>query len=169
MARRRPSTLDGFRRAKGVGEKKLTDHGPAFVERIEAYCRANGVPMDAASESAVNAGKSPEHAKPVLTPSAWQALQLFRQGYSVQQVEQQMDRATSTVHRYLAQFIRHEKITDPAPWVDSATVERVTQAAREVGTQRLKPIFELLEGQVSYSQIRLVVLCRSHAGESDPS
>ncbi|MCY2992044.1 MAG: DNA helicase RecQ [Planctomycetota bacterium] len=46
VARRRPSSLDGFRQIKGVGDKKLADYGQAFVARLVAYCQANQVPLD---------------------------------------------------------------------------------------------------------------------------
>jgi ATP-dependent DNA helicase RecQ len=46
MARRRPSSLAGFRQVKGVGDKKLADYGQEFVDRITAYCRARALPMD---------------------------------------------------------------------------------------------------------------------------
>jgi len=168
MARRRPSTLDGFRHVKGVGEKKLADYGQAFVDRIVAYCRGNEVSMDV--EVVASALSPSPHAKSRgPSTSARGAFELFRQGLDVQQVAQQMDRATSTVYGYLVEFIRHEKITDPSPWIDAATAQRVTQAARQVGTERLKPIFELLDGQVSYEQIRIVVLCLKQAsrGQAD--
>jgi ATP-dependent DNA helicase RecQ len=159
MARRRPSTLAGFRHVRGVGEKKLADHGQAFIDRITAYCRANEVPMDVEPEPVEGATPPSPRVKSGPSMSTISAFQFFRQGLSVEQVAQQMDRAASTVHGYLAEFIRHEKITDPSPWIDAATVRRVAQAARETGTRRLKPIFERLDGQVSYDQIRIVVLC----------
>jgi ATP-dependent DNA helicase RecQ len=167
MARRRPSTLQGFRQVNGVGDKKLTDYGEAFVERIVAYCRANDVPMDVQPDVVLPADSPPtrpESRGP--TVSAVSAFSLFRQGLSVEQVAQHMNRAVSTVHGYLAEFIQHEKFSDPSPWVDAATVERVVQAARQVGTERLKPIFDLLGGQVSYDQIRIVVLCLSQTVRS---
>jgi ATP-dependent DNA helicase RecQ len=46
MARRRPTTPAGFRLVKGVGEKKLANYGDQFIERIIAYCHANGLPTD---------------------------------------------------------------------------------------------------------------------------
>jgi ATP-dependent DNA helicase RecQ len=165
MARRRPSTREGFRQVRGVGEKKLADHGESFVERIVAYCRANQVPMDVQLETVVETARQPARAKSKGPSMAGVgSFKLFREGLSVQQVAQQMNRATSTVHGYLAQFIQHENITDPSRWVDAATAQRVAELARQVGTRRLKPIFELLDGQVTYEQIRIVVLCLEQAG-----
>ena len=165
MARRRPSTSEGFRHVKGVGEKKLADHGQAFVERITAYCYANQVPMDVEPGPIAEAPQRPRRVKSGPSAAATRAFPFFRQGHSIQQVAEQMKRATSTVFGYLAEFIRHEKITDPSPWVDAATVQRVAEAARRVGTERLKPIFETLGGQISYEQIRIVVLCLKEAAK----
>lgn len=39
MARRRPDSLAGFGKLKGVGEKKLNDFGDEFTAAIQAYCR----------------------------------------------------------------------------------------------------------------------------------
>jgi len=163
MARRRPSTPEGFRNVRGVGEKKLADYGQAFVDRIVAYCRANEVPMDVPPEPVAGQAPPPSRVKSGPSMSAVSAFRFFRQGLSVQQVAQQMSRAPTTVYGYLAEFIRHEKITDPSPWVDATTARRVAQAAQQVGTERLKPIFERLDGQISYEQIRIVVLCLNQA------
>ena len=159
MARRRPSTPTGFRVIKGVGDKKLADHGAAFVACITAYCRANELAMDVEPEVVQRTTPRPARTKSQLNMSAVEAFKFFRRGDRVEQVARQMDRAISTVIGYLAQYIDHEKITDPSPWVDAATVQRVIQAARQVDTCYLRPIFELLDGQVSYEQIRITLAC----------
>ncbi|MEO8604474.1 MAG: RecQ family ATP-dependent DNA helicase [bacterium] len=38
LARRQPTSLDDFARTYGVGDRKLHDLGPVFVERIKAWC-----------------------------------------------------------------------------------------------------------------------------------
>ena len=149
VARRRPSSLDGFRQIKGVGDKKLADYGQAFVARLVAYCQANQVPLDVSPPRA-SVPISPEpsaEAGPSL--AAVRCFSLFRQGLSVPQVAQQLGRASSTVYGYLTDYIRQAKVTDPSPWVDAATAQRIAQAAQQVGTERLKPIFDLLQGQVA--------------------
>ncbi|MBX3025070.1 RecQ family ATP-dependent DNA helicase [bacterium] len=40
LARRRPTSLDAFAHAYGVGERKLQDLGPVFVEHIRQWCEA---------------------------------------------------------------------------------------------------------------------------------
>jgi ATP-dependent DNA helicase RecQ len=49
MARARPGSPAAFLNVRGVGERKLADFGERFLERITAYCRAKGLPLDAAA------------------------------------------------------------------------------------------------------------------------
>jgi ATP-dependent DNA helicase RecQ len=160
MARRRPTTLDGFRHVQGVGEKKLADYGAVFVTVIAEHCREHRLTTDITPPPS-RAKAAEEPGGP--TASAAIAFPYFRQGMSVEEVAKRMGRAVSTTFGYLAQFLQHERRTDPAPWVDAATAEQVAAAAREVGDDRLKPIFEALGGSVSYEQIRIVMACARNA------
>jgi len=47
LARRRPSSSVGFAAVRGVGQKKLEDLGPQFLDEIRRYCDANGLALDA--------------------------------------------------------------------------------------------------------------------------
>ena len=86
-------------------------------------------------------------------------IKLHTQGMSVEEVATRMGRTFSTTLGYLVQFFQHERRTDPAPWVDAAVAQRIEAAVREVGGQRLKPIYEALGGKVPYEQIRIVMSC----------
>jgi len=46
MARKRPSTLEGFLGVSGVGQKKLETYGEEFIRAIVDYCTENSVEMD---------------------------------------------------------------------------------------------------------------------------
>jgi ATP-dependent DNA helicase RecQ len=46
MARRRPSTLQGFLDVKGVGQTKCEQYGRLMIERIRAYCTEHALEMD---------------------------------------------------------------------------------------------------------------------------
>jgi len=41
LARRRPTTLDAFASVYGVGERKLQDLGPTFIEHIRQWCESH--------------------------------------------------------------------------------------------------------------------------------
>jgi ATP-dependent DNA helicase RecQ len=46
MARLRPSSSAALLRVHGVGERKLSDFGQRFLERIAIYCRENALPQN---------------------------------------------------------------------------------------------------------------------------
>jgi ATP-dependent DNA helicase RecQ len=157
MARRRPSSLSAFLDVRGVGERKRDDYGEAFVEAIVGYSTKRGIAMEvAASESgAVPAMAAYEGPKPSATP----AFAFFRQGASIEDVMQRMNRARSTVVQYLVDYLRHEQVMDAEPWVEPEVFKRVEAAVEVVGLGGLKPIFEQLGGQVSYDEIRIAAAC----------
>lgn len=159
MARRRPSSLAALVDVKGVGEKKRDDYGHAFVEAIVEHCTAAGVPTDqadsASSDPAAAANAEPFVPKLASLP----AFDLFKQGLDIDEVAERLDRARSTVVKYLGEYIQQEQAMDPTPWVDPAVAARIEAAVEEVGGERLKAIFERLDGQVSYDDIRVVMWC----------
>lgn len=154
LARRRPTTLDSFLEVHGVGKKKCDDYGQPFLDHIGAYCSDH----DLATDQSI-ADVAPTRESPAISASAVAAFPYFKAGLSVNEIAAKMARAESTVQGYLSQFLRYEKITDPSPWVETATVERIRSAIEAVGNDRLTPIFEQLDGEVPYDQIRIVANC----------
>jgi ATP-dependent DNA helicase RecQ len=165
MARRRPSTLEAFLDVRGVGQRKCDEFGEAFVGAINEYCGTNGVPVDVDDSSSVASRLVPEpgsrsrstSAGP--TMSALAAFEHFRRGAAIDEVMQLLGRARSTVTGYLGEYLRHEQVTDPSPWIDDGLARRIEAAMDEVGGDRLKPIYDKLGGDVSYDDIRIVATC----------
>jgi ATP-dependent DNA helicase RecQ len=56
MARLKPASLARFSAIHGVGEKKLKDLGPHFLERIREYCEENGLALSGAGLSSKTVG-----------------------------------------------------------------------------------------------------------------
>ncbi|NOY42482.1 MAG: DNA helicase RecQ [Planctomycetes bacterium] len=161
MARRRPSTQDDFLQVQGVGQKKCEDYAEPFLSCINDYCTTNSLPTDVTPTALPSTPTKPR--RPAKTASAVAAFPYFKEGKTVAQVAEEMGRAESTVYGYLDIFLRHEQITDPSPWIDEATATRIRQAIEAVGNEKLKPIFEHLDSEVPYHQIRIVAACLANA------
>ena len=178
MARRRPSTLEGFAEVRGVGQKKLAEYGEQFVAAIVSYCQENNVTLDAAEESSSRRGReSSEHSSATnvagshnvagsqgdslegVSAAAVASFAHFQAGKSIDEVCAAMKRARSTVVGYLNQFLRYEQLMDPTPWVDAKLASQIEEAIEEVGLKGLKPIYEQLGGEVDYDSIRIVATC----------
>lgn len=159
LARARPTIENGFRRIRGVGDKKYNDFGAAFMQVIANYCPEHGIESDIDSEIPPS---PPERQPAVAAPkvSEVQAFSRFETGASVEETAHAMGRAISTVHGYLIEYLRQRRVIDPSTWVNKESIDRILAACKEVGSiDRLKPIFEHLSGQETYDTIRVVVTC----------
>jgi len=79
-------------------------------------------------------------------------------------VAKSVNRAESTTLQYLVEYIKREKINNPYPWADEQTFGRIIDAVKQVGSGRMKPIFDLLNGEIDYNQIRISVACICNNG-----
>jgi ATP-dependent DNA helicase RecQ len=153
LARVRPSTSAALRMVYGIGEQKLRDFGRPVLERIAGHCREHGLAMDVSSPPPK---PQPPKARN-MTPALAHAFSLFRQGTPLEDVMHQMNRSRSTVCDYLCEYIRVERPADVSAWIDAASYAAIAQAARQHGTDRLKPIHIALGEKYDYDKIRIVV------------
>jgi ATP-dependent DNA helicase RecQ len=166
LATVRPTSLERMRQVYGVGDAKLRDFGARFLAVIREHCGENGLAADVprlAEAAEVRSAPGPTTAAGALRRE--RAYELFRQGAAIEDVMHQLGLKRSTISDYLADFLRGERPASVRPWVDAVTYERVAAAARQVGTDRLKPIFLALGEQVDYDTIRLVVAHLQAGGE----
>ncbi len=154
LARVRPTTLTELRNVYGFGQKKVDDLGERFLGAIAAH---GGAPRRMANPAPSD--------RPHRTASAAAqiARAMYGRGCGIDEVATAIERSRGTATKYLAEFIEIERPERIDTWVDIATYDAVAAAAREVGIERLRPIFEKLEEKVPYDPIRLVVTHLSFA------
>jgi ATP-dependent DNA helicase RecQ len=154
LARVRPSSIDRMRYISGIGVTKLADYGARFLRVIDLQCQARGLTRD----NAEIGERPPEKVRSSsrLNPQRDLAFQLFRQGVALDEIARRTERGRSTVGEYLDEFIREERPASVTAWVSDELYQRIAAAARQVGTERLKPIYLALGEKVSYDDIRIV-------------
>jgi ATP-dependent DNA helicase RecQ len=157
LARVRPTTPERLRRVSGVGDARLRDYGERVLAVIGAHCREHALATDVSAAPPPLAPREPRLPGAALSTRHGVAFERFRAGAAVEEVAAQMGLSRGTVHAYLEEHIRADRPRTLRPWVDDDTYYRVVDAARQVGTARLKPIFLLLGEKVSYDAIRLVL------------
>jgi ATP-dependent DNA helicase RecQ len=158
MAVARPCTLEDFARVHGVGSIKHEKYGARFVEHVQAFCDTHGLgagrpPLpEAQDDEDYPRGQSAKREDRRL-----RALEMLRNGATLEEAAVELGRAVSTVCNYLAQSIEAGEIDDISPWVSEAEQERIAAVARELGLTRRSPIHQALDGEVSYETIRIVL------------
>ena len=180
LARVRPTTTDAFGTISGIGDFKTKMYGDQFLTAIATYCAEAGVTTNqlaAAAESPRAAGSRPSDSsvvqsetapssrstttssRPKPPPIQAAADEHFAANRSVEDVARLLNRAPSTVSGYLATYLESSGATSPLPWVDRGTFARVTETARNMPLDRLAPIYQALDGEVGYDDLRLCVAC----------
>jgi len=154
LARVRPASLPGLRKIYGIGDTKLEEYGRALLYEIVEFCKANGLSMDVSGPQRLAAPPVQQAETSDLTESYFN---YFRKRASIDDVVKATGRATSTIAKYLEQFILQEKLESIEPWVSDEIRHKVLEAARTDETGRLKPVFEALGGTVTYDTIRLTL------------
>jgi ATP-dependent DNA helicase RecQ len=159
FARSRPASLEKMRLIYGVGERKQTQYGDAFLKVIAHYCQTQGLATDVGLDLASLRAAEPKRPPPIVKPTGVRAtaFEMFDKGDNPVDVAHQTNRSVRTVMEDLSEYIRWKAPKDISQWIKKEDYDLVAAAADKVGTARLKPIFEELGGKIPYEDIRLVV------------
>src|SRR5262249_10207205 len=149
-----PGSTAAFLNLRGIGERKLADLGPRFLQHIAAYCGAHQLALDAAVGTRPRRTRQRDHEG---NDTKRTAFAMFESGASVEQVTTATGRALGTTWGYLAEFGETRPPEQLPPWIDQKTYAAVAEAVKDVGSTYLKPIYQHLKGTVAYEHIRLVV------------
>jgi ATP-dependent DNA helicase RecQ len=122
------------------------------VDVIAAYCREHR--LVAQSQARLRPSAAPDSARA-------QAFRLFDQGRSLDEVATATGRARGTIAGFLEEYVDERRPESVSPWVPAALYERVKATATRLQGNLLKPVFEALNQEVSYDEIRIVM---KHAG-----
>jgi ATP-dependent DNA helicase RecQ len=155
MARRYPQTETDFLAIPGVGQQKLQEYGGQFLPVIAQWLSENNRIVFA--PEAVDGARPPRKPRQGLSPTARQTLQLFRNGKEPEVIAAERGLGLSTIEGHLAACIEEGQLRDLDGLVEPAEQAKIRQAAEGNGTEALRPIYEALNGTISYGKIRLAV------------
>lgn len=146
MAQVQPQNLAEFSAISGVGARKLEQYGERFLSEIKAYRQEQGLAVSKIAQKA----ESPNYTQLI-------TLDLYEQGLSIEEIAKQRNLRPSTIASHLAELIEMGKEIDIAGLVFPERQKIIMEAIEEIGdTEALKPIYEYLEEQFTYNEIRLV-------------
>ncbi len=137
MLEARPANLKQMALISGVGVRKLELYGEQFLAVINEYADDRKAP-DTVIESA----------------------DMFKLGYSVQQIAQKRGYKEDTIYNHLSQALEQGMLilTDVVelPEQEIKRIEEVILSLPDEQQNALKPVYELFEGQYSYGVLRCV-------------
>ena len=153
MAREYPADNAAFLAIPGVGERKLADYGPAFIGLIAGYLESHERRhFEPLTNFAVPPVKPPQ---PVVNATAQVTLELFRAGKSITEIAAGRSLTESTIEGHLAQAIANGETFDPRAFYTAGEEAQMRAAMEGYTEEALKPVFDQLEGRISYGKLRI--------------
>lgn len=135
IARELPVTENEFLAISGVGLNKMQEYGEEFMEVVRRF---NSI------------------AKPRKIPTTLETFGLYKEGLSPEEIAEKRKLSSTTIYSHLSQLYSEGKDVDLMQYVDSNTVKKVKEAYEQLNKEgALKPIFEKLNENVSYGEIRI--------------
>ncbi len=160
MARYYPQSADSLTQMQGVGAVKQERYGDAFLEVIRAYCAERSL---AEKRKVGTAAGATRPATPPTKTRRDEVLALYQSGRSIAEIGEIFGIKLATVANHLWEAVQNGASIDPAPLLaesglSAADQARTLQAFRELGAERLRPIFDALGETVSYDALHVLRL-----------
>jgi len=147
----------------GVGEVRLERYGSAFLKIIKQYCRDKNITEKERSESITRAVKK----KKTTGARSIEIGKLFNKGQSITSIANAFSIKKGTVIGHLNNCVFGDLALDIQQLIAASELSpemqnRVMNLFDQMGNERLKPIFDALNGAVSYDELhimRMYYLC----------
>ncbi|RME45475.1 MAG: DNA helicase RecQ [Chloroflexi bacterium] len=158
MATYFPQSREAFGRIYGVGRRKLERYADVFLSLIRAYCRPRRIAERSKSPLSISTRGA---VRPARSPRGVQIGEAFRAGATLSELAAAYGIKRQTVITHLAWFVQNGgNLPEERLLVESSLAaevrERVLAAFQRHGAERLRPIFELFEGEISYEELHLL-------------
>jgi ATP-dependent DNA helicase RecQ len=155
-----PQSKERLLAIHGIGRVKAKKYGTAFLPVIRSFCRRHG--LDEKQKSA-----QPKKATVTKTLSKksrpYQVGELFNQRKSIPEIAAHFDVKENTVLSNLLKFVKAGNSISPERILrfsnlNKEKIDQVIKAFDEHGPDMLRPIFEAMDEQVSYDELRVIQL-----------
>jgi len=154
MSRAYPTTPDAFRQISGVGQRKLSELGPAFMREIEEHLKSNARATFGQTEA------QPLARRP-LGDSEYDTLRRFRAGQTVDDIARERGVKQTTVLGHLSAAADCGEELPLDAFVPLESQPEVAAAFEDLGWANLTGVHERLGGRYDYAALRIYRAQRS--------
>lgn len=148
-----PHNKDEFAKISGFGEIKIEKYGKHFEEAVTAYCHE----LKLKSRIHLKTPKRKRKERPEReTDTKQQSFDLFKQGYSIQEIASQRNFSPTTIEGHLSFYIE-KGLLSIGDIMDASKIPAIQQVVEKFDGTALSPIKEQLGDEYSYGEIRMVI------------
>jgi ATP-dependent DNA helicase RecQ len=164
MATYLPQTLDELRLISGFGDIKLARYGREFLVPAKNYCVKNRLSSRIRQKS-MQRDRKAKNARSTSRSSntASDSFDLFRSGKTIAEIAAERNLTTSTIEGHLSYYIFTGAI-DILEMVNEKKKLLIQETVESYGTEKLRPLKEVLGEQHSYGEIKAVIAWMRRTG-----
>lgn len=161
MATSLPRDAESMLTVHGVGKAKLVKYGPLFIEVISDYCRNHPVDIKFTAPVEKPMQEKPGTGQKKRRHSVGEA---FNAGQSVEELAQELNIQRSTVLDHLYRYHQEGYPLRPGEellqlvTIPPDGLERAVDAFKRHGYRFLRPVFDELNGEISYDDLKIIGL-----------
>jgi ATP-dependent DNA helicase RecQ len=151
-----PANKINFEKISGVGARKLESFGDDFLKIINAHLKENNLHSREILGRRTKP-RAPRHFRPVDGDTSSVTIELIKRKLSLEQMAQARSLAHSTIVSHIERLIIYGEKLDLDYLKPPPEIFKIIKAAFvQCGDEKLKPVFEFLNGGYDYETIRLV-------------
>ncbi|UBF24445.1 DNA helicase RecQ [Kovacikia minuta CCNUW1] len=165
MAQLQPQTFAQFAQISGVGSRKLSQYGDAFIDEIRAFRQERGLPLQEKDDPEAIPIPPPDPEPSSASFTQLQTLELYQQGLRPAEIAERRGFRLSTISSHLAELLEMGYPIDLDRLVAVDRQQKILEAIQTVGEDSLTNIREYLGEVYGYDEIKFMRAKwrRSHA------
>lgn len=141
---------------KGFGKAKVEKYGDEILEAVESYCNRYGLETNMAPKTITIKKERKHKNSEIKTDTKTVTFNLYKEGKDITTIAKERKLTTNTIEGHLAWLIANEEI-DINELVSSKKQKLVLEAAAVYGTESHKTLIDMLHGEVSYGELKMVL------------
>jgi ATP-dependent DNA helicase RecQ len=155
-----PMTPESLKRVNGIGQVKFERYGEMLLDLVQEYCQRRGLQ----EKEPENSGESRQPRQALGKPRHAVVGEAYNAGKTISDLMQEYGVQRSTILNHLAAFaqegnpVRQSDELLSLLDLPAEQQEAVLQAFEQLGSRYLKPVFDQLDGTVSYDDLKILRL-----------
>lgn len=146
-----PPDKASFRRMPGFSDVKIEKYGRQFWDVVANYCTENQLE----SRMHLRAEKQTRERSERDSETKRTTLEMFNLGHQIETIAVMRGLAVSTIESHLSYYVQQQKLKLEAV-VEPDAIQEIRKAFERSRTRTLSDIYNSLEGEYTYGQIRMV-------------
>jgi len=158
-----PSDQEAFSKIAGVGAKKLEQYADIFLKEISIFARTHNIQSIAIDQKKIKKSSDDIEVKEHRPTFYLKTKELLAKKIPVAKIAKNQNVQAATIVNHIEKMIDAGEIIDlDYLKLPSDRYEAMKKAFKKIGDEKLKPVFEYLNGKYDYDELRLArVLIRA--------